>query len=73
MVSYINLKTKLIYSHSSKSVLENMTEMCFCPWLKYVPIQWLTGRYKKFEKAKKQIRQFTNDVGSEEYIPKIKP
>ncbi|XP_065354678.1 probable cytochrome P450 313a4 [Calliphora vicina] len=39
-------------------VLENMTEMCFAPWLRFNFVRWLLGIYEPYHGAKKKIRKF---------------
>ncbi|XP_037814971.1 probable cytochrome P450 313a4 isoform X1 [Lucilia sericata] len=43
---------------SYQCVLENMTEMCFSPWLRCSVVRKLLGIYEPYHGAKKKIRKF---------------
>ncbi|KAH8312402.1 hypothetical protein KR044_010573 [Drosophila immigrans] len=45
------------------SLLENMTDMCFSPWLINKTVRQLLGREKEYDKVKTQISGFIGEVG----------
>lgn len=48
----------------TNSVLENMTEMCFAPWLRFNFIRRLLGIYEPYNGSKAKIRQFIRKVNN---------